>query len=118
MSIPYTADTDYILSDGSTVTGQLRTVGFVHTTIPPSETASVVETATVLIFEYKNRGELIKDERGNVKESTHDSYFPSTSSVAVGHRFFPTGSSDYYEVITVADYDGHKECKLKEVNGR
>ncbi len=109
-------DTDFIISDSETTVVQVKSVAFDHSSIPAVESATTIETATILVF--PERGELLKDERGQIKESTHLLIFSDTSSVAVTNKCYPSGSSNYYDVLQVKDYNGHKEIKAKEVKGR
>lgn len=112
----WAGDTDQILEDSGTVNIQVKAVAFDHTVIPPAESATVIETATVLM--YYRKGDFGKDERGQIKTQIPIALFANTSSVAVGHRLFESGSSNYYEVLHVANQLGHKEAKLSEVKGR
>jgi len=111
------ADTLRILSSGG-VSVQVRSSTIEYGEIPISltSTSTLVETATVHIFE--NRGSLTKDSKGLLAEATHSIFFPYTSTVSVGHRIFENGETDYYEVLAVADYECHKELLARKVENR
>jgi hypothetical protein len=109
-------DTIAILSDSGSVTGTVRSATFNDSTIPPTETTTIVETSTIYIF--PKRGDLVKDERGQIIDKLDLMVFPQTTSVAVTHRIYESGTVGYYEVKLVKDYLGHKEIHAKHVEGR
>ena len=110
-------DTIAILSDSGSVTGTVRSASFGHATIPPTGTSTiVVETSTIYLF--PKRGDLVKDERGQIIDKLDLIIFPQTTSVAVTHRIYESGTIGYYEVKLVKDYLGHKEIQAKHVEGR
>ena len=113
------ADTQWLLdSGGSTVTVYAIELGqFGYDDIPPVEDqSSTVETSTVHI--YPVGGNMLKDAKGVVKESTHHIFFEYTSSVAVGHRIREAGASDYYEALEVRAYLDHNEVMARRVEGK
>lgn len=110
-------DTDWILSESGSVVVTVYSASFNHSaTIPPTETSTVVETSTVY-FSPKS-GMLKKDERGQVIDQLDLIFFPETSDIAVTHRIFPSGTTEYYEAERVDDLLGHKEVHAKKVEGR
>jgi hypothetical protein len=109
-------DTNDILEESGSVAVTVRSASFSHTNVIPSQTTTVVETSTVYIF--SKSGKLIKDERGQIIDRFDLIIFPQTSSVAVKHRLFESGSTDYHEVESVCDYLGHKEIHARKVEGR
>jgi hypothetical protein len=111
-------DTLAILADSGSVTVTVYSASFSHTsTIPAIETGrTLVESSTVYLF--PRQGELVKDERGQVIDKLDMIVFPQTTSVAVTHRIYESGTTNYYEVKLVKDYLGHKEIHAKHVEGR
>ena len=112
-------DTDKILADGLqnyTVTVKNYTSTFSTSSVYPVQTGTVIETSTVNIF--PKTGAFKKEVKGRVIESTHLIMFPATSSVAVDHRVYESGDTDYHEVMNVKDYEGHKQVYTHKVEGR
>jgi hypothetical protein len=115
--VSWTADTDWILDESGSVVVTVYSASFNHSaTIPPTETTTVVETSTVYLF--PRSGMLVKDERGQIIDKLDMIVFPSTSDIAVTHRIFESGTTEYYEVERVDDFHGHKEIHAKKVEGR
>ena len=112
----WSGDTDSLLNGGTVVTVKNITEAYNGTSAYPESETTVIETATVLIF--PKRGAFKKTIKGRVVESTHLLFFPATSSVAVDHRVFESGETDYHEVWDVADYDGHKQVYTEKVEKR
>lgn len=112
-------DTDKILADGLgeyTVTVKNPTATYSSSSVFPTKTGTVVETATVNIF--AKQGSYVKEVNGEKKVSSHEMIFPAASSVSVDHRIYESGKTDYYEVLGVRDYEGHKQVYTKKVEGR
>jgi len=114
-------DTDGLLDNddgdgGTVVTVKNTTEEYNSTSVYPESESKVIETATVLIF--PKRGAFKKTIKGRVVESTHLLIFPATSSVAVDHRIFESGETDYHEVMHVGVYDGHKQVDTQKVEKR
>jgi len=105
---------------GTVVTVKKIAQEYNSTSVYPESATSIIETATVLIFPVRsnNRSGFVKGQKGYVEDSSHTMFFPATSSVAVGHRIFESGETDYYEVNKVGDYDGHKEVDTQKVENR
>jgi hypothetical protein len=61
---------------------------------------------------------MLKDVEGLVAEATHQIIFPYTSTIAVSHRIYESGASDYYEVLEVGEYEDHKEILARMVENR
>jgi hypothetical protein len=115
--VSWTADTDWILAESGSVVVTVYSASFNHSaTIPPTEITTVVETSTVYLF--PKSGMLKKDSRGQIIDQLDLIIFPGTSDIAVTHRIFPSGTTEYYEVERVDDYLGHKEIHAKKVEGR
>ena len=109
-------DTDKLLKDGTVVVVKNITEEYNGTSVFPEAATATIETATVLIF--PKRGAFKKTIKGRVVESTHLLFFPATSSVAVDHRIYETGETDYHEVMHVGGYDGHKQVYTEKVENR
>ena len=109
-------DTDKLLADGIVVIVRNFTSVYTSTSVTPATASTIIETATVLIF--PKRGAFKKTIKGRVVESTHLLFFPATSSVAVDHRIYETGETDYHEVMHVGGYDGHKQVYTEKVENR
>ena len=90
------------------------------TSVIPEAAVTIIETATVLLFPQvkKIRMGLSEGQSGWVVDSSHTMFFPSTSSVAVGHRIYESGETDFYKVLLVGDYDGHKQVYSDKVEKR
>ena len=112
----FTGDTDWILAESGSVVVTVYSASFDHTTIPPTTSTSIVETSTVYLF--PRRGMLKKDERGQIIDQLDMIFFPDTSDVAVTHRIYESGKSNYFEVERVDDRLGHKEVHATLVQGR
>lgn len=112
----WSSDTNNLLSGGTVVIVKNITQEYNATTVYPELATTIIETTTVLIF--PKRGAFKKEINGRVVESTHVLFFPSTSSVAVGHRVFEPAETDYHEVMDVGDYDGHKQVYTEKVEKR
>jgi hypothetical protein len=111
-------DTDYIIRDGGDQkTVQIKSASFNHAVIPPSATLNTVETATVFMLPSGSEFKKI-DEKGQIIASDYDLYISDTSSVAVGHRIFQTGTIGYWEVTNIDEYRGHLRLSVKIVEGR
>ena len=118
-------DTDKLLDNndgdgGTVVTVKNITQEYNSTSVTPESATSIIETATVLIFPkvVQVRTGFDKSSKGWVVESSHVLFFPATSSVAVDHRIFEPGETDYHEVVAIADYDGHKQVYTQKVENR
>ena len=112
-------DTDKILSDGLqnyVVMVKKYTSGYSSGSVYPTDTISTIETSTVSIF--PDGGTFVKDSNGEKIKSTNMIIFPATSSVAVDHRVYEVGRTDYHEVLDVRRYEGHKQVYTKMVEGR
>ena len=112
-------DTDKILSDGLqnyVVTVKNKTTGYMSDSVYPTDSETVIETSTVNIF--PDGGTFVKDFNGEKIKSTNMLVFPATSSVAVDHRVYEAGRTDYHEVWEVQRYEGHKQVYTKMVEGR
>jgi len=109
-------DTDKLIQDGTVVTVKKISQEYNSTSVYPESATSIIETATVLIF--PKSGAFKKEIKGRVVESTHLLFFPSTSSVAVDHRIYEPGETNYHEVMDVRNYDGHKQVYTQRVENR
>lgn len=109
-------DTNDILGDSGSVTLIVYSASFNHTAIPPTETETFVESSTVYLIPRK--GDLEKDNRGQVIGVLDLIIFPQTTSVAVTNRAYESGSVDYFEVKRVDSLQGHTEVHARKVNGR
>jgi len=112
----WATDTDSLIQSGTVVTVKNITQEYNGTSVYPESATTIIETSTVLIF--PKRGSFKKEIKGRVVESTHLLFFPATSSIAVGHRVYEPGETDYHEVWDVADYDGHKQVSTEKVEKR
>lgn len=112
----WSGDTDKLLTGGTVVIVKNITSVYTSTSVTPATSTTIIETATVLIF--PKRGAFKKEIKGRVVESTHLSFFPMTSSVAVDHRIYESGETDYHEVMHVGSYDGHKQVYTQKVENR
>ena len=113
-------DTDKLIQDGTVVTVKSISQEYNSTSVYPESATSIIETATVLIFPkiVQVRTGFDKSLKGWVVNSSHVMFFPSTSSVAVDHRIFESGETNYHEVVAVGDYDGHKQVYTQKVENR
>lgn len=109
-------DTDKLLVSGTVVTVKQITSTYLSGSVYPTTSTSIIETATVLIF--PKNGDFKKEIKGRIVENTHLLFFPSTSSVAVGQRAYESGSADFYEVLDVRNYNGHKQVYAEKVENR
>lgn len=112
-------DTDWILTNESgsiVVTVYSASIYHTSTSVIPTQSNTVIETATVYLFPRK--GMLKKDDRGNIIDQLDMILFPNTSDVSVTHRIYKSGSSNYFEVERVDSRLGHKEVHAKLVKGR
>ena len=114
-------DTDLLLDNndgdgGTVVTVKNFTSVYTSTSVTPRTASTTIETSTVLIF--PKSGAFKKEIKGRVVESTHLLFFPSTSSVAVDHRIYEPGETNYHEVMDVRNYDGHKQVYTQKVENR
>jgi len=114
-------DTVDIIGAGATVTVKAENRPAAdYGSLPVARSGSlgftVIETSTVLII--PSRGDLTKDEKGETVRKMHDIYFPWTSSVAVTHKIFESGVTDYYEAVVVKKFEDHIEVSAVQVKGR
>ena len=109
-------DTDKLLEDGTVVIVRNYTATILSSSVYPVNTATVVETSTVLIF--PKSGKFQKEIQGEVVENTHLIFFPATSSVLVDHRVYEPGETNYHWVMDVRKFDGHKQVYTHKVEGR
>lgn len=121
MSTVWRNDTLAILADGGgkTVTVKTSIVDFVDG-FSRFRNDVGVWSGTVIIF-LQRAGRLkddIHDTDGKKVESTHNIFFPYTSTVSVGSRVFESGETDYYEVLTIGLFEDHKEISAKKVENR
>ena len=113
------ADTIRLLSStlgGKSVTIQSATIDYADIPISLTSSSTIIQTATVHIFE--RRGSLTKDAKGLVAEATHQIFLRYTTTVSVGNRIFENGQTDYYEVLSVARFEDHKEALARKVENR
>ncbi|HEY6022026.1 MAG TPA: hypothetical protein VIY48_19815 [Candidatus Paceibacterota bacterium] len=111
-----TDDTDNIIADGGSTVMTIKSVSFLHSSIPPIETATVVDTATVYID--PGGGSFKRIEKGEIISKMPTIYMSDTVTVDVGNRLYSGSTVDYYEVLAVRKYEGHKEVDVKQVRGR
>lgn len=85
-----------------------------------TEELQFVESATVQIFPMNLRsGGLVRDSRGNVIHTTHQIFWPYTSTIQVGDRAYESGTTnDYYEMKHIDEYEDHKEVWAEKVASR
>jgi len=121
----YESDTVAIIGDSGehTVFVYRRTSSYSATNkTMPVQTTTVVETATAQFFPFSGgqmSGGFEKDPTGEIKEASHRFYFPYTSSVSVSdHLILSTALTEYYEVLRVDPFEGHKRVITKWVKGR
>jgi len=118
-------DTDKLLDNndgdgGTVVTVKKIAQEYNSTSVYPESATSIIETATVLIFPkvVQVRTGFDKSSKGWVVESSHVMFFPATSSVAVAHRIFEPNETYYHEVVSVADFSGHKQVYTQKVENK
>jgi len=113
-------DTDALIKCGTVVTVKKITQEYNGTSVIPESATAIIETSTVLIFPkvVQIKTGFDRSSKGFVIESSHVMFFPATSSVAVSHRVFEPDETDYHEVVSVADYEGHKQVYTQKVENR
>ncbi len=110
------ADTQRLLQSGG-VSVTVHSQAYNYDNIPSTRKASsTVETKTVHIFPKSGSGS--RDEKGLLAEATHQIMFPLTSSVAVGHRIYQSGETDFFQVLRVDSFEDHKEIRARKVENR
>ena len=116
------SDTTDIIGDSgeSTVVVRRPVTTFPAGTLQQSRTSTAVWTGDVYLDPggRGRRGSYRKGPAGEEKEADAVAYFPQTSTVRVGDRIYPTGSVDFYEVLSVDQYEGHKEAACTKTEGR
>lgn len=110
------ADTARLLQSGG-VSVTVYSSTFNYGTIPPTRTSSsTVESKTVQIYPKSGMG--VRDEKGLLAEATHLIMWPYTSTVAVDHRVYENGATDFYRVLRVDPFEDHKEVWARKVENR
>ena len=94
----------------------IKSASFNHSSIPPTETATVRDTATA--FVYPIGGSFRRMDKGAMIDSTHMIYMNESITCDVGNRIYSGSSTNYYEVLRVDIHEGHKEAEVKKVRGR
>ncbi len=121
MSAIWRADTLAILADGGGVTVAVKTatVDFVDG-FSRFRNDVAIWSGTVMVFLKRSTTErdMIHDSKGKLVKSTHDIYFPYTSTVNVGSRVFESGETDFHEVLKIGLFEDHKEISSIKVENR
>jgi hypothetical protein len=115
------ADTVALIADGGGTTVMVKrpVPGYSSTRATPKITASLITTLAVFIDPKINtRAEYERLGKGEIARATHTVYCPQTSTVLSGDRLYVTGANDFYEVLRVRPYEGHKELDVEMVEAR
>lgn len=67
---------------------------------------------------FQKRGSFTKDPLGDIAEATHSIMCSWSATISVGNLIFESGETDYYEVLSVASFEDHKELMAKKVENR
>ena len=121
-----TADTLTILRDGDTTVFTIRSAGSVYDysgAFPIRESSTIIDTATGLVFNLRNRGgqgegQFVRDARGEIIRVDRRVFFMPSATVQVGYRLEHAGDDEYDEVVSVYRYSDHLEVLTREVTGR